>query len=115
MARDASEQITHAVTSSPGVSAGPGPRGEFSFRFPDHELGHLHGNFAAHFAFPKQIGLALRKEGRVVDHPVFPGKPGFAARAIKDESDVRDVIGLLRLNYDRLAAREAAREGAIRE
>jgi glyoxylase-like metal-dependent hydrolase (beta-lactamase superfamily II) len=36
---------------------------------------------------------------------VFPGKSGPAARAIADEADVRDVIELLRLNYDRAVSR----------
>jgi hypothetical protein len=40
-----------------------------------------------------------------VHHPVFPGKPGPTARRIEDETDVRDVIQLLRLNYDRVVAR----------
>ncbi len=37
-------------------------------------------------------------------HPVFPGRAGPAARAIRDEADVRDVVALLRLNYDRVTA-----------
>jgi hypothetical protein len=98
------ERITAEVTSWPGVAAGPGRRGEFAFRVGRREIGHLHGNHAAHFAFPKDVGIALRAEGRVVDHPVFPGKPGPAARAIEDEADVRDVIALLRLNYERAVA-----------
>jgi Family of unknown function (DUF5519)/Metallo-beta-lactamase superfamily len=102
----ASERITEEVTSWPGVVAGPGRRGEFAFRVGRREIGHLHGDYAAHFAFPKDVGIALRDEGRVVDHPVFPGKPGPAARAIEDEADVRDVIALLRLNYDRAVARD---------
>jgi hypothetical protein len=102
----ASERITDEVTSWPGVVAGPGRRGEFAFRVDRREIGHLHGDYAAHFAFPKKVGIALRKEGRVVDHPVFPGKPGPAARAIEDEADVRDVIALLRLNYERAVARD---------
>jgi hypothetical protein len=36
---------------------------------------------------------------------VFPGKAGPAARRIEDEADVRDVIELMRLNYDRVIAR----------
>jgi len=60
---------------------------------------------AAHFSFPKAVWEDLREEGRIVDHPVFPGKVGPAARRIEDESDVRDVIALLRLNYDRAVAR----------
>jgi hypothetical protein len=101
----ASERITEEVTSWPGVTAGPGRRGEFAFKLGTHEVGHLHGDHAAHFGFPKEVGLSLREQGRVVDHPVFPGKPGAAARAIEDEDDVRDVIELMRLNYDRIVAR----------
>jgi hypothetical protein len=40
----------------------------------------------------------------VVHHPVFPGKEGPAARRIASEEDVRDVIALMRLNYDRFAS-----------
>jgi hypothetical protein len=105
-----SEQITQEVASWPGVQAGAGPRGEFGFRVGGRELGHLHGDYVAHFSFPKQLGVRLREEERVVDHPVFPGKPGFAARAIRDEADVRDVIALMRLNYDRIVARDGLRE-----
>ena len=101
-----SRQITEEVGSWPGVEAGPGSRGEFGFRVGGRELGHLHGDVAAHFSFPKKVGLKLRGEGRVVDHPVFPGKPGFAARAIKDDEDVRDVIALMRINYERMIARD---------
>jgi luciferase-like monooxygenase len=100
-----SERITDEVTSWPDVEAGPGRRGEFAFTVGRHEIGHLHGDRAAHFFFGKELGPKLKKEGRVVDHPVFPGKPGPAARRIETEDDVRDVIELLRLNYDRVRAR----------
>jgi len=101
----ASAQITEEVTSWPGVEAGPGRRGEFAFRVGRREIGHLHGDHAAHFSFPKEVWADLFEQGRVVYHPVFPGKPGPAARRIEDEADVRDVIRLLRLNYDRVVAR----------
>ncbi len=100
-----SQQITAEVTSWPGLSAGPGTRGEFAFRVGGHEIGHLHGDHAAHFSFPKPVALALKEQGRVVDHPVFPGRIGPAARRIAGDADVRDVIELLRLNYDRVVAR----------
>jgi hypothetical protein len=100
----ASQQITEEVTSWPGIEAGPGRRGEFSFRVGRREIGHLHGDHAAHFSFPKAVWRELYDEGRVVHHPVFPGKQGPAARRIEDEDDVRDVIALLRLNYDRMAS-----------
>jgi hypothetical protein len=100
----ASERITDEVTSWPGVEAGPGRRGEFAFRVGRREIGHLHGDHAAHFSFPKATWAELFQAGRVVHHPVFPGKEGPAARRIASDEDVRDVIALMRLNYDRLAA-----------
>jgi hypothetical protein len=103
------EQITETVTSWPGVEAGPGRRGEFAFTVAGREIGHLHGSHAAHFGFPKDVGAKLKSEGRVVDHPVFPGKAGPASRRIQDEADVEDVIELLRLNYDRIVAARGVR------
>jgi hypothetical protein len=101
----AHEQITNEVTSWPGVEAGPGRRGEFAFRTGRREIGHLHGSHAAHFSFPKQLWRELREQGRIEPHPVFPDKEGPAARAIESDADVRDVIDLLRLNYERLTVR----------
>jgi hypothetical protein len=100
--RTASQQITEEVTSWPGVEAGPGRRGEFAFKVGRREIGHLHGDRAAHFSFPKQVWAELFEQDRIVYHPVFPDKQGPAARRIEDEADVRDVIELLRLNYDRM-------------
>jgi hypothetical protein len=102
--RSASQQITDEVTAWPGVSAGPGRRGEFAFRVGSREIGHLHGDHAAHFAFSKELWHQLHDDGRIDYHPVFPGKPGMAARRIEDQSDVDDVIALLRLNYERAVA-----------
>jgi hypothetical protein len=98
----ASEQITSEVTSWPGVHAGPGRRGEFGFRVGRREIGHLHGDRSAHFSFPKQVWAELFEQGRIVHHPVFPGRVGPAARRIEGEADVRDVIELMRLNYERM-------------
>jgi hypothetical protein len=98
----ASQQITTEVTSWPGVEAGPGRRGEFAFKVGGRELGHLHGDHAAHFSFPKDVWADLAQQGRIVDHPVFPGKVGPAARRIDSQDDVLDVIALMRLNYDRV-------------
>ena len=101
----ARERITQEVTSWPGIEAGPGDRGEFSFRLGRREIGHLHGDHALHTGFPKDVWRKLHEAGRIDYHPVFPGKPGYAARRIETDSDVRDVIDLLRLNYDRAVAR----------
>jgi Family of unknown function (DUF5519) len=99
-----SEQITEQVTAWPGVDAGPGRRGEFAFTVGGTEIGHLHGDRAAHFGFPRDIGAKLRDDGRVGPHPVNPHSAKMAARQIEDEADVRDVIALMRLNYERITA-----------
>ena len=104
-------QITAVVVAWPGVEAGPGTRGEFAFRVGGKEIGHLHGDHAAHFGFPKQVWRELRDDGRIEPHPVFPDREGPASHRIADEQDVREVIDLMRLNYDRLTApREPATE-----
>ena len=108
----ASEQITEEVTSWPGVTAGTGKRGEWGFRVGPREVGHLHGDRAAHIMFSGELGTKLKAEGRVTDHPVFPGKPGPSARQIESEDDVRDVIELLRLNYERIVERNGVPEDA---
>ncbi|HYM57059.1 MAG TPA: luciferase family protein [Solirubrobacteraceae bacterium] len=110
--RTASQRITDEVTLWPGVEAGTGRRGEFAFTVGRREIGHLHVDYAAHFSFPKQVWSDLFEQGRVVHHPVFPGKPGPAARSIEGDADVRDVIELLRLNYDRVIARHGLRARA---
>lgn len=101
-----SEQITMEVTSWPGVEAGPGRRGEFAFKVGRREIGHLHGDHAAHFGFPSEVWIELRDQGRIGPHPVFPDREGPGARRIESDADVLDVIELMRINYDRIARSE---------
>ena len=97
----ASEHITAEVTSWPGITAVQGERGELSFRLGKREIGHLHGDHAAHFAFPRELAAELRAAERVGPHPAFPQHPKLAARRIAGTGDVDDVIAMLRLNYQR--------------
>ena len=100
-----SERITTEVTTWPGVTAGPGRRGEFAFKVSGREIGHLHGDHAAHFFFPPEVWNELSEQGRITEHPVFPGRHGPAARRITTDEDVTDVIAMMRMNYDRITAR----------
>lgn len=99
-ATTAGERITAEVTSWPGVEAGPGRRGELAFKVGLREIGHLHGDRSAHFSFPEEKWRRLHAEGRIDYHPVFPEREGPAARRIGGEEDLRDVIALLRINYE---------------
>lgn len=105
--RTASQRISDEVTSWPGVEAETEEDGDLAFNVGRRQLGHLHGDFAAHFSFPRRTWAELMEQGRIVPHPVFPdAKQGPAARTIEDDADVRDVIELLRLNYERVVARQ---------
>jgi hypothetical protein len=104
-ARSPSQRIIDEVTSWSGVRSGHGRRGELAFTVAGREIGHLHGDHAAHFVFPKAVWAELRGQGRIVPHPVFPDRVGPAARRIAGDADIADVIELLRLNYDRAVAR----------
>jgi hypothetical protein len=96
-----SERIAAEVGSWPEVVVDDGELGELAFKVGTRELGHLHGDHAAHFGFPKSVWRELHAAGRIEGHPVFPGKVGLASRRVETEADMRDVIELLRLNYDR--------------
>lgn len=100
--RTADQVITDEVASWPGVTTGFGSRGEFAFTVGRREIGHLHGDRVAHLGFPKGVWRELFAAGRITHHPVFPGKEGWAARTLDTDEDVRDVIAMLRLNYDRI-------------
>jgi Family of unknown function (DUF5519) len=103
--QSAGARITAEATSWPGVHAEYGTRGELAFRVGPREIGHIHGDHAAHYTFPKAVWHELYAAGRIVHHPVFPGRVGPAARRIDGEEDMVDAITLLRLNYERIVAR----------
>ncbi len=99
---NANERITAEVTSWPGVEARlRSPRGVV-FSVAPTIRSPAAATASPTFGFPKAVWRELFAEDRITHHPVFPGKEGFAARAIESEDDVRDVIELLRLNYERV-------------
>jgi pyridoxamine 5'-phosphate oxidase family protein len=98
-----SERITEAVTAWAGVEAAYGTRGEWAFTVGGRQIGHLHGDRVAHFGFPREVGAELRAQGLVGPHPVNPHSTKLAARPIASDDDIRDVIALMRINYDRIA------------
>ncbi|HEY1687504.1 MAG TPA: luciferase family protein [Solirubrobacteraceae bacterium] len=106
IARTPSARITDEVCAWRGVQAGHGSRGEFAFKVAGREIGHLHGDRAAHFGFPRELGAQLREQGRVGPHPVNPHSTKMAARRIEGDADVDEVIALMRLNYERVMAED---------
>ena len=108
----AAARITAELVSWPGVEVGPGNFGSTAFRVDGREIGHLHGDHAAHFSFPKSQWRQLRDQRRIDPHPVFPDREGPAARRIAGDGDVGDVVALLRLNYERAVARRRSGDAA---
>jgi hypothetical protein len=108
----AAERIAAEVAAWPGVVARAGSYGSLAFVHGRREIGHLHGDHAAHFAFPRALKDDLMGQGRVGPHPALPDSPGLAARRITGEDDVRDVIAMMRMNYERILARHGAPAGA---
>ncbi len=95
--------ITEEVSSWPGVEAGPGSRGELSFKVRRREIGHLHGDQVAHFGLPKSLWSELIEAGRIQRHPI--DRPGWAAVGLGDDDAVTEAIGLMRVNYERAMGR----------
>jgi hypothetical protein len=106
--------ITAEVTSWPGVEVGPGRFGAVQFRLGRRELGHLHGDRLADLPFPRRLRDELVAAGTVVPHRPLPDS-GWASRPIRSDEDVRAVIGLLRMQYERAVAARERREGGSRE
>jgi hypothetical protein len=96
---NASDTITRAAMTWPGVHGTHGQRGEWSLRVGRREIGHLHGDRVAHFGFPRALWRELIDAGRIVRHPI--DHDGWGARPIHGPDDEAEVIALMRLNYDR--------------
>lgn len=65
--RTAAERIIEEVSAWPGVSVGPGARGEFSFTVAGQEIGHLNGDpIDAESGIWEVIGLMRLNYSRVL-------------------------------------------------
>jgi len=80
MSTSPSERIVAAATAWPGVTTAHGSRGELSIRAGKREIGHLHGDHAAHFGFPKDVSRVLRAQGRVAESNTLVAPQNAAAR-----------------------------------
>ena len=100
--------IEREVATWPGVTTGDTGRGGLQFSYGRVELGHLHGSSFADLPFPKKIRNELIAERRASVHPPLPGS-GWVRRRIEEPEDVKEVIELFRMNYDRARARTERR------
>jgi hypothetical protein len=95
-----SARIEQEVGSWEGVTTHPHRFGGISFRFGRRELGHLHGERWADLAFHRRVRDMLVETGRAQPHHVLP-HTSWVSKQIRDEDDVREVVELFRLGYER--------------
>ena len=98
--KHAADHIRRELESWPGVHSAPHRFGGLEFRHDHRELGHLHGDRLADLPFPIRVRDELIAAGRARRHHVMP-ESGWISRYIHSEDDVRDVIALFRMSYDR--------------
>ena len=95
----------------PGVTARPHRFGGVEFLLGRRELGHLHGDRLADLPFPRRVRDELVAAGRARPHHVLPDS-GWVSYWIEGPEDVRHVLDLFRLGYDRARAQQDRRAAA---
>ena len=106
---DISGRIEREVGSWEGVTTHAHRFGGLAFRLGRRELGHLHGERWADLPFHRRVRDMLVETGRAQPHHVLP-HTGWVSRQIRDEGDVREVIELFRLSYERARVAQNVRE-----
>ena len=76
------------------------------------EIAHLHGDHAAHFAFPRgDAGRPDRRRARAAPPRAAALPRAGAPVASPARRTIRDVIAMMRMNYDRIVARHGTPAG----
>jgi hypothetical protein len=92
------------VTTWPGVSTQPTPRGSTAIVFAGHELGHVHPD-------RKTLDLPLSHERRVQVLEAARAKEwaaNWVSKPLSHEEDAQDGLTLLRESYDALDGQRVA-------
>lgn len=95
------------MTGWPGVTTQIGRFAETEFCLDGRVLGHVHGDHQADIPYPRRIRDELVAAGRTGPHHIHPDS-GWTTRYIESDGDVDDIVALIRINYDRVAASTTA-------
>jgi hypothetical protein len=106
MVPGASQRIAVEVAAWPGVETRPHWFGGAEYRLDGRELGHVHGDALVDLPLPIRLRDEIIASGRAEHHHILP-ESGWVSRWLRTPDDVAIAIGLLRMQYDRLAARRA--------
>ena len=102
-------EIVDEVASWPRVELSEGRFGSTRFMVGRRELGHLHGSRWADLPFQRGIRDMLVETGRAQPHHVLP-ETGWVSKQIRSDEDVREVVELFRLSYERARIAQNVRE-----
>ncbi len=102
---NAQQRVMREVIKWDGVTASPHRFGGTEFRLGRRELGHIHGDYQADIAFPKNVRDHLIAEGKAEPHHILP-QSGWITFRFRNESDVQKVVNLFKLCYELASHRE---------
>ena len=93
--------VLDEVTTWPGISTQPTPRGATAIVFEGHELGHVHPDRGTlDMPLPDDRRTEVLNAGRAKDW-----FSGWVSKRLANDADAQDGIALLRESYDELRAR----------
>jgi Luciferase len=92
--------IAQHLSGWPGVTIEERGYNFLEFRVGRREIGHLHGNRLADLPFPVRIREQLVASGKAAPHHSHPDT-GWVSFYITGEQDLRAIVDLFRLNYER--------------
>lgn len=106
----AGASVRAAVLTWPGVEAHPHRFGGTEFRVGAREIGHIHGDHLVDIPFPTRVRDQIVAEGRAQPHHILPDT-GWVSFYLRQESDIKQAIALLRDSYELTLAQKARRQG----
>lgn len=100
--------VEKEVLGWPGLSKEPGRFNSIAFLYGKRQIGHVHRNGVADFAFPRAIHDELLATGAAKPHQA--GVSGVVSYYMRTLDDVPGAIELFRMNYERAKASAARRD-----
>lgn len=100
-------RLEDEISAWPGVSVHAHRFGGKEFRFGKAEIGHVHTDGTLDIPFPRIIRDALLEEGQAEEHRWVPDS-GWTTFKVRDEADIHQAIGLIRISYLRYALKASS-------
>jgi Family of unknown function (DUF5519) len=105
------DRIQKEILSWQGVSVREHRFGGVEFRVNGKEMGHLHGDRMADLPFPANTRDRLVESGMASPHHFIP-QSGWVSYHIEGTPDIPNVVGLFRMQYERMAQKGSVSQGA---